>query len=258
MPLRRLADLRAPEVAQAITNTSILVMPVGAIEQHGPHLPLNTDLVIAESIASAAIDRVPPEVDAWLLPSLAVTKSNEHAWSPGTLWLGPETLLAVLRDLGRSVSTMAARKLLLFNGHGGNSGLLGVALRELRLEFGLLTFLAHPSLPADQGGRGNAGERGLGIHGGTEETALMLHLAPESVAMDLAVRRVPEAFADRRHVRFGGPVSFGWLSSDFGAHGVIGDPTTATADHGAELFEEAVTNLVEAIGEIDQFQFESG
>jgi creatinine amidohydrolase len=75
--------------------------------------------------------------------------------------------------------------------------------------------------------------------------------------MDLAVRRVPEAFADRRQVRFGGPVSFGWLSSDFGAHGVIGDPTAATADLGAELFEEAVINLVEAIGQIDRFQFES-
>lgn len=258
MSSRRFADLRAPEISEFITSDSILVVPVGAIEQHGPHLPLNTDLVIAERVAAEAIDQVAAEgqTDVWLLPSLAVTKSNEHAWSAGTLWLGPETMLAVLRDLGRSISTMNARKLLLFNGHGGNSALLSVALRELRLEFGLMTFLAHPALPADQGGSGGAGERGLGIHGGADETALMLHLAPATVDMSHAERHVPEAFAERRHVRFGGPVSFGWLSNDFGPAGVIGDPTLASAERGAELFNAAVSNLVATLAEIDRFEFE--
>src|SRR4029453_16657580 len=93
---RRLADLRAPQLAEALDLRSILVQPLGAIEQHGPHLPLSTDLVIAERVAEAAVDRVGDELNAWLLPALAYTKSNEHAWSAGTIWLSADTLLRVL------------------------------------------------------------------------------------------------------------------------------------------------------------------
>jgi creatinine amidohydrolase len=256
--------LRAPEIAELISARSIVVQPLGAVEQHGPHLPLHTDALIATAVAEAAVAAVGDELDVWLLPTLHYTKSNEHAWSPGTIWLSATTLLAVLDDIGRCVATTAARRLVFFNGHGGNSALVNVANREVRLRHGLMTFLAHPGVPPDQGGVASppvgqggaspASELGMGVHGGTDETSIMLHLAPELVRMDLAERRVPEHLASNRYVRFGGPVSFGWLSDDFAPEGYIGDPTAATAERGAELFAQAVTAFGEALGEIARYE----
>jgi creatinine amidohydrolase len=251
---RQLADLRAPQVEELITSHSIFVQPLGAVEQHGPHLPFNTDLVVADRVASAAVERVGEELDVWLLPPLAYTKSNEHAWSAGTIWLSATTLLAVLDDIGRCVATTPARKLVFFNGHGGNSALVGVANREIRLAHGLMTFLAHPGVPADQGGSSPADELGMGIHGGTDETSIMLHLAPELVDMSTATRNVPESLAGNRYVRFGGPVGFGWLSNDFGSDGHIGDPTPATAARGQMLFDAAVDAFCEALAEVVRFE----
>jgi creatinine amidohydrolase len=252
---RRLANLRAPDILTRLSDRSILVQPLGAIEQHGPHLPLSTDLVIADAVGAAAAGRVGDELDVWLLPSLAYTKSDEHSWSPGTVGLSASTLLSVLDDVGRCVAATAARRLVWFNGHGGNSALLGIANREVRRKHGLMTFLAHPSLPPDQGGASTAAERGFGIHGGADETSLMLHLAPDLVDLDAAARRVPEHLAENRHVRFGGAVSFGWLSNDFSDDGVIGDPTVATAERGAELFEAAVATFCDVLAEIATFRF---
>jgi creatinine amidohydrolase len=206
-------------------------------------------------VSSALVERYGDQLDLWLLPPLAYSKSNEHAWAPGTVWLSATTLLAVLMDIGRSLRMLPARRLVFLNGHGGNSALLNVACRELRLAYGLMTFLAHPRMPPDQGGTSDdEGERGLGIHGGLGETSLMLHLRPDLVAMDRAVRRVPESLADTSHVRFGGPVSFGWLADDFGPDGHIGDPTGATAERGKEAFEHAVAALGEAMAEVAAFE----
>lgn len=238
-----------------MTSASILVQPLGAIEQHGPHLPLVTDLAVAEAVAEAAVPlAVERGVDAWLLPPIAYTKSNEHAWSPGTIWMSARTMLSVLEDLGRCVAATPVRKLVFLNGHGGNSALVAMANRELRLQFGLETFLAHPSMPADQGGGSAPAELGMGIHGGAEETSLMLHLRPDLVDMSKAVRAVPEHLNHNKMVRFGGSIQFGWLSNDFGDHGHIGDPTTASADEGARLFSGAVDSFVSALIEIATFR----
>lgn len=255
---RKLAELRAPDVARLIGPSSIFVQPMGAIEQHGPHLPFNTDLLIAEHVARAAVERVGDELDVWLLPPLAYTKSNEHAWSSGTIWLSATTLLAVLDDIGRCVATTGARKLVFFNGHGGNSALVGVANREIRLAHGLMTFLAHPGVPPDQGGSSPANELGMGIHGGTDETSIMLHLAPDLVDMSAATRNVPERLAANEYVRFGGRVGFGWLSNDFGPDGHIGDPTPASAEHGARLVAGAIDAFCAALGEISAFELPVG
>lgn len=252
---RRLEDLRAPEVAERIGPSSVLVLPIGAVEQHGPHLPLSVDAVIAEETARAVVAAHGEALDLWLLPTLTVSRSNEHAWSPGTLWLSPETLLRVLDDLGRCVATTGAGRLAFLNAHGGNSALLQVAARELRLAHGLMTFVLHTFLPPDQGGSSAAGELGMGIHGGHDETSVLLHLRPELVRMDLATRNVPEHLADNRHVRFGGAVPFGWTSQDFGPAGHIGDPTTASAEDGRRLFETAVAVLGEQLAEVARFRF---
>jgi creatinine amidohydrolase len=171
------------------------------------------------------------------------------------VWLSAQTLLAVLDDLGRCIATTPAKRLVFLNGHGGNSALLNVANRELRLAHGLMTFLAHPGVPPDQGGVSPAGELGMGVHGGTDETSIMLHLAPHLVDMSKAERRIPEAIAQNTYVKFGGRVSFGWMSNDFFPDGYVGDPTPATAELGRTLFDGAVRGFSEALREIRDFNY---
>jgi creatinine amidohydrolase len=253
---RLLADLPGSRVAPTLTERSVLVQPIGAIEHHGPHLPLRTDALVAEAVATAAVERAADAgLDVWQLPTLSVSKSDEHAWAPGTLWLSADTLLAVLRDLGRAVSATPAKKLVFVNGHGGNVALLQVANRELRRRYGLQPFTMPAGL--QQAGRGVDGEpdeRGFGIHAGWAETSLVLHLAPELVHPEEYARNVPDALADFEHLGFNGrPVTFGWLSSDFGLSGVIGDPTGAGAEAGARLFEDGVAFVAEALAEVDRY-----
>ena len=208
MSSRRFAELRFPEVADRVSADSVLVLPIGAVEQHGPHLPLVTDLLIAEATADAVLDAFGDELDLWLLPPLAYSKSNEHAWAPGSVWLDPSTLLAVLDDVGRSLQSLAAsqagvpqrprRQLVV-----AQRGLPGAAPppRAARRSS------CHPSVPPDQGGESTVDELGMGIHAGLHETSVVLHLRPDLVDMTLARRNVPEWLAANRHVRFGGAVS---------------------------------------------------
>lgn len=252
---RRYEDLTGPAIADRITPESILLLPIGAVEQHGPHLPLSVDHVIAHETATAVVDEVGDALDVWQLPTLSVSKSNEHAWSAGTLWYSAETLMAMLRDLGRCLAPTGAERLVLLNGHGGNTTLLNTALRELRLQFGFKTFLVHPSVPPAYGGTSTADELGMGIHGGLNETSVFMHLRPDLVDLSKAERKVPEALAANSYVKFGGSVMFGWLSNDFDDAGYIGDPTGASAELGKRLFEANVEHLAAQFAEIKTFDF---
>ena len=252
---RLLGDLSALQLSAELSKDSIVVLPLGAIEQHGPHLPLNTDFVVADAVSRAAVEKFGAETNAWLLPTLPFTKSNEHAWAAGTMWLSATTMMSVIDDIGRCVAATPAKKLMFINGHGGNSALMAMMNRELRLKYGLQTFLAHPHMPADQGGSSAESELGMGVHGGVDETSVMLHLRPDLVDMSLAVRRVPEGLAKNEHVKFGGRVAFGWLSNDFFPEGHIGDPTGASAELGARMFAGAVESLGGAMKEISRFDF---
>lgn len=259
-PSRLLHELSSPATSTALSESSILVLPVGAIEGHGPHLPLSTDALIAEASASAAVLRASGEgLDVWQLPTLAITKSDEHAWAPGTLWLEPETMLRTLGDIGRSVTATPARTLVFVNGHGGNVAILTVALRDLRRRFGLRTFLVPaPNVSLPTGPIGLPDELGMGIHGGFVETSLVMHLRPDLVDASQFVRSVPDQLAPFRHVAFAGrPVAFGWLSDDFGATGVIGDPTESNAAAGAGLFAGWLDFASEAFAEIARFPLRS-
>ena len=251
----RLADLSGPEAADSLTSDSVVVLPVGAIEQHGPHLPMSVDAVIAYAVAPALLNAVGDDIDLWLLPTLAVSKSNEHVWSPGTLSLSTETLLRVLDDLAACVAATPVRRLVFLNGHGGNSSLLVTACRDLRVAHGLLTFLIHPFIPPASGGPSTEEELGMGIHGGLHETALFAYLRPGQVDMEQAVRSVPEWMAAKDWVRFGGSVQFGWTSRDFGPQCHIGDLLGATVELGRRLYDEVVEAMASQLKEIAGFDF---
>lgn len=252
------ADLSGPALASVMTERSIAVIPIGAIEHHGPHLPLRTDALVAESVASAAVDRAAAAgLDVWLLPTISYAKSDEHYWAPGTIWLEGTTVLNQLIEIGRSIAATPVKTVVFINGHGGNVMLLGWANRELHRRFGLRSF----SMPAGAGGAGDGidgrpDERGQGIHAGFSETSIVMYLAPDLVAPVMPARNVPEHIAALKHIGFNAkPVMFGWTSDDFGPEGVIGDPTGANAEMGAVLFERGVTFVTEALGEIDGFVF---
>ena len=251
----RLADLTGPGVTKALSTESVVLLPVGAIEQHGPHLPLSVDAVIADETASALLETLGDEVDLWVLPTLSVSKSNEHAWSAGTLWLSAGTMLQVLDDLASCVATTTARRLVFLNGHGGNTSLLATACRDVRVSHDLLTFLIHSWIPPGAGGPSAEEEMGMGVHGGLHETSVFAHLRPGQVDMERVVRRVPEWLAENRWVRFGGAVQFGWTSRDFGPDGHIGDPTGANPELGQELFEKTVEVLADQLREIAHFDY---
>lgn len=253
---RNLVALSAPEAGQLVTPESVVLLPIGAIEQHGPHLPLDTDALLADAAARALMADPGQGVDLWVLPTLAYSASAEHLFASGTMALSEPTFLAVLDDIGRSVATLPTRRFAILNGHGGNTALLRVACRQLRLRYGLLTFLLHPVLSADHGGpTGEDGEDGLGCHANAGETSLLLHLHPDRVSMDRAEANVPRWLADYRHIGLGGDVTFGWSAGDFGRSGVIGDPTRATAVRGAELWDGVLAQLRSALAEVARFDF---
>lgn len=258
----RLEELTGPQAAQVLGENATVVVPIGAIEQHGPHLPLSVDWIIADEVAAAVAERSGDDMPVWVVPTMPYSKSNEHAWSSGTVWLSQQTMISVLDDIGRCVAASGAKRIVFLNGHGGNSTLLNVACREIRLAHGLLTFVVHPFVPPAYAppdpDAANSAELGMGIHGGLHETSVMLHLRPDHVDMSQAQRNVPEWMTERDHVKFGGSVQFGWLSNDFGEAGHIGDPTGATAEQGERLFEDSVSFILDQLGDIVTFDFRTG
>jgi creatinine amidohydrolase len=247
------AELSGPAAGRAAPGL-VAIQPIGSVEHHGPHLPLITDTLVAQAVSEAVVEAA-PDLPLVLLPPLSYALSSEHLWAPGTISLGPETLLRVLDDIGASLARAGISKLVFLNGHGGNSALLRVACREIRVRHGLLTFLAHPSLPADQGGEAKEDEKGYAIHGHTSETSIVMHLRPDLVDLSLAERSLPDWLDDYHQVGFGGNVVFGWTSDDIMPSGVIGDPTAASAEAGKVLFEAAVGLLTTAFAEVTRFEY---
>jgi creatinine amidohydrolase len=248
-------ELAGPSLAESVSESSLFIQPIGAVEHHGPHLPLGTDSIVVDELAKAVVD-VRRDLDLVMLPTLSYGLSTEHVWAPGTITLSASTVLAVLQDVAASVIRAGGKRLALFNGHGGNTHLLRVAIREIRAATGLETYLLSGGLPPDNGGPPtDPREEGLGIHGGIGETSVVLYLRPELVDMEKAERSVPSWVHEYRHVGFGKSAEFAWLSSDLSPSGVIGDPTLATVELGKEKFNASVDGLGLVLDELVGFHF---
>ncbi|ABB57622.1 creatininase family protein [Synechococcus elongatus] len=249
--------LRWPEIAALPDRDRVLIIqPIGAIEQHGPHLPLVVDTAIATAVTGEALRRLPAEIAAYALPTLCYGKSNEHCQFPGTISLRTETLLAVLIDSAHSLYAAGFRRLIWLNGHGGQPQVLQLAARDLREQFPGFEVLPLFvwNVPNQIGELLTPREQTLGLHAGDAETSLMLHLLPDQVRMDQAIAEYPPDLDAEGLLSWEGNLPIAWLTHDLSQSGVIGDPTPATAAKGAEIFEQLVQGWVQVLTVIAHWQ----
>jgi creatinine amidohydrolase len=239
---RIIGDLR--DVRESLQATSTLCLPLGSTEQHGPHLPLETDTVIAVAMTERIVARWGAAFDLWQLPAVPVGLSREHAWAPGTVSRSVAAMTALLRDTAAEITRLSpARNLLIVNGHGGNRGILEAVGYELAGDFGLNVCSLHLGALISP-----VPERGLPeIHAGRDETSVMLVLAPDLVQTERIAELVspPDAEAVRSTI-LDPAVSWPWSSGDprIADLGVIGDACAASAAHG----EAIIARVVEAAG----------
>lgn len=238
-----------------LSEDTVVVLPLGATEQHGPHLPLSVDSDLIGAVAARALDHLTPEQSVLILPALAVTKSDEHNAFPGTLSLSAQTLLATLRDIGASVARAGVERLVFFNGHGGNTAVLQIAARDLRHQ-GLIVASCSWGSFTDWRAHYNAAEWALDIHAGDSETSAMLALRPERVDMTRAEDFRPamtEWAQDYPSIGLGGPAVPGWLAQDLHPLGACGNAVAATAQKGASLLDSAAKNFAAFLGDFARF-----
>jgi creatinine amidohydrolase len=235
MPARHWGDLTTRDFHGLDPEATIAVLPIAAIEQHGPHLPVSTDTEIALGMVAEAMRQCPAELDALFLPVQSVGKSNEHIRSPGTLTLTAETALKAWTEIGEAVHRAGLRKLVFVNSHGGNVALMDVVCRELRVRFDMLAVSSSWSRLGKPPGLYTDKEMTIGIHGGDMETSLMLHFRPELVKMDKAINFEPNSVEIARSfeiLRPTGVTAFAWIAQDIHADGAAGDASIATAGKG--------------------------
>ncbi|WP_116810108.1 creatininase family protein [Steroidobacter cummioxidans] len=229
---------------------TVALLPVSAVEQHGPHLPLATDAIICEGLVRSTMQRV--REDLLVLPPMAIGHSLEHIAFAGTLSVAAEPLLATWLEIGRSVARTGLRKLIILNTHGGNIPLVQLAALRLRQELGMLVVRANYFSFGSPSGLFSADELRHGIHGGEMETSLMLHLRPELVRQEaLADFRALTHDMAARNELLGPekPIGFGWMSQDLSEHGVCGNAARADAKRGEMLLSHQADKLATLIEE---------
>jgi creatinine amidohydrolase len=234
-------------------EATVALLPVAAVEQHGPHLPLSTDAVINEGIVRAALQQVPAQAVLLVLPALSVGLSPEHTSFGGTLTVADTTLADVWTDVGRSVARAGVRKLVILNTHGGQKALVDLVAMRLRAECALLvaraTYFAFGTPP----GVFDAAEAAHDIHGGEIETSLLLHLAPALVRTEALAdfKGLPHALAARNRVLGAEkPVGIGWRSEDLHPSGACGNATRADAQKGAKHLAYLAERLALLVAEL--------
>lgn len=251
--------LTSPDIAALDPATTVALLPMGAVEQHGPHLPLGTDSRICDAIVDAALARSGGSGKVLRLPTQRIGVSPEHASFAGTLSLEPELALAIVTAIGRAVAATPVRKLILFNAHGGQPQILDLAAPRLRRETRLLVVRATYFRFGTPPGLIPEAEARYGLHGGMLETSLMLATAPELVRAEHC-RHFPSRAAALEQgsavFRVEGRTGIGWLAEDLNAQGVVGDAASASAELGRQLLEHYAASLATLIAEVQRLDWQ--
>lgn len=253
LPHRFWADYTARQFARLDHGALVAVLPVGAIEQHGPHLPLSVDRDILDGIIAAAVPLLPPDCPAVFLPTCAVGKSDEHARYRGTLTLSAQTLMAMWSDIGASVAAAGVRRIVLFNSHGGQIAPMDIVARDLRIRHDMLAVAANWFAMGVPPGLLTEDEARHGVHAGDMETSMMLHLKPALVDMDRARDFQPlnaRLARSNRHLGLGPSGKLGWQAQDLHPAGAMGNAAAASADKGRAFVDHAARALVELLVEV--------
>jgi creatinine amidohydrolase len=255
------AEYRTTEYSSIDPDATIAILPLAAIEQHGPHLPVGTDTLIAEGMLKTVAALLPENLDIRILPVQAVGKSNEHLHAAGTLTLPASVAIEAWTELGLSVHRAGIRKLVFVNSHGGNEEIMGIVARELRVRAKMLCAKTSWSRFGHPDGMFSDVERRRGIHGGEIETSLMLHFRPDLVDTAKAenfASLAAKTEAEFRHLGPTGTHSFAWIASDLNPHGVVGNASVATPEKGRRVAEHQARGFVELLKDVRKISLKSG
>ena len=239
------AQYRTTEFQGIDPEQVIAILPTAAVEQHGPHLPVGTDTMIAEGMLAQLRATCPDDLDLRILPVQAVGKSNEHIHAPGTLTLPYDTALAAWIEIGLSVARAGVRKIAIVNSHGGNLPLIGILARELRVRAGMMAVTCQWGSFGHPEGMYPPQELAYGIHGGDVETSLMLDFAPEAV--DFGQAQNFRSTAEDAPISPIGPIAQAWVSSDLNSSGTVGNAAAATAEKGRATCAHQVAGFIDLL-----------
>ena len=256
VPSRDWTEIRWADVTSADTAHWIAVLPLAATEQHGPHLPLGTDVMIAEAYLARVRELLPAKIPATFLPIQPVGISTEHIHYPGTLTLPTEIALKTWMALGESVARAGIRKLVMVTSHGGNSAAMTLVAQDLRAQHGLLVVTTSWSRFGAPEGLFSAEELRHGVHGGAVETSIMLARYPETVRQAAIADFRPASIAmekDYRWLSAHRPAPFAWQAQDIHPDGAAGDATQATASKGEQLLDHGARAFCELLDDVDNF-----
>lgn len=246
-------DLTTRDFERLDPTATVALLPVAAIEQHGPHLPLATDALINEAIVSEMLPRVAGRITVLVLPAVTIGSSLEHTAYAGTLSIEAETLLATWEQIGASVARAGIRKLVILNTHGGQTALVDLAALKLRAEHGMLVARANYFAFGMPPELFSAEELAEDVHGGVVETSLMLHLRADLVRKD-ALRDfsgLPSKMAKRNDwLGAEKPIGFGWMSQDLHPAGACGNAAAADPQRGAAYLEHVTSCLTSLLLEV--------
>lgn len=255
-PPRDWQDIYWSDVTRENAARWIAVLPLAAIEQHGPHLPLGTDAMIAEAYLARVRDLLPANLPATFLPVQAVGISTEHLAFPGTLTLPPDVAIRSWTALGESLARAGVRKLVMVSSHGGNSAAMSLVAQDLRARLGFLAVTTAWSRFGTPAGLFADDEIRHGIHGGAIETSIMLAAYPAQVRTDQIKNFKPHSIAMERDCRWLStqrPAPFAWQAQDLHPSGAIGDASAANADKGWQLLDHGARAFCELLAEVDRF-----
>jgi creatinine amidohydrolase len=241
---KNFGELKSPEVAQAVEANALILLPVGQTEEHGPHLPLNTDTLIATGLCEASADALDGEIPTYVLPPVAYGFSAKvmDRW-PGTFRVAMDTIIGMVREVCESIARMGFKKCVIVSGHGNHTGPMRVVARQVADSHAIDVPVILPfGMVARKLAEITKGAPGASCHAGEYETSLMLHLHPDLVDMSGTSNE------DLLHLTgdFSSSEVFWstWMRQQ-SRSGAYGDPTVASADTGRQLFEAHVDRLVE-------------